>query len=193
MEYRLESTSLDYVGYAYDEEEGANSIADLEEITGSNNYSNILPNLTVQTKLSENFVLNGAYTVGIARPSYFELVPYQAINSADLEIAVGNPDLEATVSNNFDLMAEYYFSNVGLITGGVFVKNIDNWLYLFSDDDYQFRGESYARGSPPRCLLGTSIAEYDCMPQQQLCCLHARAPDCVCAARAFVRVLFLLK
>ena len=140
---RLESTTLDYVGYAYDEEEGANSLADLEELKGSNDYSNILPNFTIQTKLGENFILNGAYTVGIARPAYFELVPYQAINSADLEIAVGNPDLEATVSNNFDLMAEYYFSNVGLITGGVFVKNIDNWLYLFSDDDYQFRGESY--------------------------------------------------
>ncbi len=139
---RLESTSIDYTGFEYDETTDE-TIADLTQVSGSNSYTNILPNVTVQYT-ANNIVLNAAYTVSIARPAYFDLVPYREVVSENEEIAFGNPDLEATVSNNFDLMTEYYFGNVGLISAGVFTKSIDNWLYTFSDDNFEGFSGQYA-------------------------------------------------
>lgn len=137
---RLEATSIDYVGFEYDETTDE-TLADLKRVTGNNSYTNILPNVTIQHS-AKNMVLNAAYTVSLARPAYFDLVPYREVNSEDGEIAFGNPDLEATVSNNFDFMAEYYFGNVGLISAGVYTKSIDNWIYTFSDDNFAgFSGE----------------------------------------------------
>lgn len=137
---RLESTKIDYAGFEYDETTDE-TIADLGRVLGSNSYTNILPNLTIQHS-TKNVVLNAAYTVSLARPAYFDLVPYREVVSEDKEIAFGNPELEATISNNFDFMAEYYFGNVGLISAGVFAKNIDNWLYTFSDDNFEgFSGQ----------------------------------------------------
>lgn len=139
---RLESTSIDYTGFEYDETTDE-TLADLTQVSGSNSYTNILPNVTVQ-HTANNIVLNAAYTVSIARPAYFDLVPYREVVSEDEEITFGNPDLEATVSNNFDLMTEYYFGNVGLISAGVFTKSIDNWLYTFSDDNFEGFSGQYA-------------------------------------------------
>ncbi|MDA0843648.1 MAG: TonB-dependent receptor [Bacteroidetes bacterium] len=137
---RLEATNIDYTGFEYDETTDE-TLADLKRVTGSNSYTNILPNVTIQHS-AKNMVLNAAYTVSLARPAYFDLVPYREVNSEDEEITIGNPDLEATVSNNFDFMAEYYFGNVGLISAGVYTKSIDNWIYTFSDDNFDgFSGE----------------------------------------------------
>lgn len=138
---RLEATDISYLGASFDVETGE-SYDDIEIIEGSNDYINILPNLTIQTKLSDNFILNGAYTQSLARPGYYALTPYEDINSDDMEISVGNPDLEATVSNNLDLMAEYYFGPLGLFSAGFFYKNIDNWLYEFTDNNYTWNGMS---------------------------------------------------
>ena len=134
---RLEATDINYIGASFDVETGE-SYDDIELREGSNDYVNILPNLTIQTKLSDNFILNGAYTQSLARPGYYALTPYEEINSDDMEISVGNPDLEATVSNNVDIMAEYYFGPLGLFSAGLFYKNIDNWLYEYTDNNYTF-------------------------------------------------------
>ena len=139
---RLEATSIDYTGFEYDETTDE-TLADLTQVSGNNSYTNILPNVTVQ-HTANNIVLNAAYTVSIARPAYFDLVPYREVVSEDEEIAIGNPDLEATVSNNFDFMTEYYFGNVGLISAGVFTKSIDNWLYTYSDDNFEGFSGQYA-------------------------------------------------
>lgn len=139
---RLEATSIDYTGFEYDETTDE-TLADLTQVSGNNSYTNILPNVTVQ-HTANNIVLNAAYTVSIARPAYFDLVPYREVVSEDEEIAIGNPDLEATVSNNFDFMTEYYFGNVGLISAGVFTKSIDNWLYTYSDNNFEGFSGQYA-------------------------------------------------
>ena len=137
---RFEHTDIDYTGRVYDEDGDYNSVDDIESISGSNSYSNILPSLNLQHEFSDKFIANLGYSNSIARPNYYDLVPYQAVVSSDEEIAVGNPDLEASLSNNFDLMLDYYFGGTGLISVGAFYKNIDNWLYTFTTENYVYNG-----------------------------------------------------
>jgi len=114
---RVEHTSLDYTGNIVEEDEIFKGQANLE-----NDYTNVLPNINLKYKISNSFVVKAAWTNSLARPKYFDLVPYFNIKPSDNEIAAGNPALEPVKSSNLDLMAEKYFKSVGLISGGVFYK-----------------------------------------------------------------------
>ena len=138
---RFENTDVDYTGNVYDEDTDE-TLDDVEVVSGGSTYSNILPSLNLQHEFSDKLVANFAFSNSIARPDYYDLVPYQVLVSSDQEIEVGNPDLEASLSNNFDLVFDYYMGGTALISLGAFYKNIDNWLYEFTDNDYTYNGES---------------------------------------------------
>ncbi len=125
---RFENTDIDYLGYQVDVET-AESVDDAIMTTGSRSYSNFLPNVQLKYQPSKNTVLRLAYTNTLARPNYYDLVPYENINSDDEEAEFGNPNLDPSTSLNLDLMAEHYFKSVGIISGGVFYKNIDDFIY----------------------------------------------------------------
>ncbi|MBE7177377.1 MAG: TonB-dependent receptor [Mucilaginibacter polytrichastri] len=128
---RFENTSLRYTG---------NSIEDEETLTGSrtirNNYLNVLPSLNFRYVPKEDLVLRAGFGTSIARPNYYDLVPYFDSRPNDQELSVGNPDLKATYAYNFDLMVENYFRNVGIISGGAFYKRLNNFIYVFRDQQY---------------------------------------------------------
>jgi TonB-dependent receptor len=141
---RVEKTKIDYTGYAIDVET-ATTFADVTTTKGSQNYTNWLPNLQAKYKFSENTILRAAWTNTIARPNYYDLVPYQNVNSADEEASFGNPNLKATKSMNFDLMFEHYFANVGILSGGAFYKDIDNFIYNYTSDKDLIIGNNAAK------------------------------------------------
>lgn len=147
---RVENTKIDYTGYRIDIET-AESIEDAQRLSATKKYTNVLPNLQFKYDVSQNTILRLAYTNSIARPNYFDLVPYQNINSDDFEFEEGNPELEATKSMNLDLMFERYFSSVGIFSAGVFYKDLDNWIYTYRRDDYTdaaFPGETFEYSQP---------------------------------------------
>lgn len=127
---RAEGTFINYTGnYIMDDESQ-------KQIKDKNSYVNILPNVTYKYNIKDNLVLRTAYTTALARPNYYDLVPYTNINSKDKNISVGNSDLKVTYSHNFDIMAEYYLSSVGLLSAGVFYKKLNNFIYKYRDIEY---------------------------------------------------------
>ena len=131
---RLENTKVESVG----NELTLNDDGDFEgsmEVKGESSYQNIMPGLHFKYNLNEKTILRLAWTNTLARPNYEDLVPSSEINQEDEEIIVGNADLDPTTSMNFDFMAEYYFQNVGILSGGVFYKDIDQFIYTFTYED----------------------------------------------------------
>jgi TonB-dependent receptor len=128
---RIENTHIDYTG---------NRVLDEEELEGTientNSYTNILPSVSFKYDATEDFVLRTAFTTALARPDYYALAPYINNIASDSEIIAGNPNLDATYSYNFDLMAENYFKSVGLVSGGVFYKNLKDFIYTYSNNQY---------------------------------------------------------
>ncbi len=131
---RVEKTIVDYNGFAIDVET-ANDLSDVTTTSGSRNYTNWLPNLQAKYNIDKNTIVRAAWTNTIARPNYYDLVPYRNINSDDLEAEYGNPNLAPTEAMNFDLMFEHYFSNVGIISAGVFYKDLDKFIYNSITDE----------------------------------------------------------
>jgi TonB-dependent receptor len=129
---RLEHTFIKYTGnYIIDED-----FDNVQQLTNDNSYLNVLPGVTLKYDVNNNFVLRAAFTTALARPNYYALVPYSNVESESAEISAGNPNLKATYSYNFDLMAEYYFKSVGVISGGVFYKNMKNFVYTYANTNY---------------------------------------------------------
>lgn len=128
---RVENTSIDYTG---------NIVVDEEDLTGTatleNDYTDVLPNLNLTYAFSQNVVLKAAYTNTLARPRYYDLVPYFNVLAGDQELSAGNPQLTPVRSSNIDLMMENYFESVGLISAGVFHKTIDKFFYTYLDPNY---------------------------------------------------------
>lgn len=121
---RMEMTNIDYNGNEVD--------LDNETITrrnATNDYTNILPSFSVRYAFDDRTNFRAAYSNSIARPSYFDLVPYRIFSDDDEEVSVGNPNLEAAYATNIDLLGERYFQSIGLLSAGVFFKSIDHYMY----------------------------------------------------------------
>ncbi|MEO9872803.1 TonB-dependent receptor [Ekhidna sp.] len=134
---RIERTSFDYVGNEVVDEETL-----VQEITGSDDYTNILPSLHFKYDFTDDIIVRAAWTNSLARPNYFDLVPYVDNRTEDLELFLGNPNLDPTTSSNIDLMGEMYFQSVGLFSIGGFYKSIDNFIYIGSSEQV-IDGENY--------------------------------------------------
>ena len=128
---RLESTSIEYTGNIYD--------IDNEIVTptsGDQSYTNFMPGLHLKYDINPNSIIRFAWTNTIARPNYYDLVPYALFSPEDAELERGNPNLKAATAMNFDLMAERYYDNVGLISFGGFYKDIDDFVYTITTQGF---------------------------------------------------------
>ncbi len=143
---RIEHTKTEGEGFIYDDE--ANDDTDPRVATGvlENNYTNVLPNFHIRYNLDKNTVLRTAFTSTIARPGYFDLIPYVQIEDNE-EISLGNPGLEPTKSNNIDIMMEHYFKSIGIVSGGFFYKDIKDFIVDERKSDVDMNGDANGTGT----------------------------------------------
>ncbi len=159
---RLENTHVTYSGYIYDDGDMTGGDESLNP-TGeqSKSYLNVLPSVLLKWDVNDDLKLRAAFTNTLSRPKYADLVPNVIIDKED--IAFGNPDLNATLSYNLDLSAEYYFKSVGLISAGVFYKKINDFIVDYRQQNYQYNGVTYDEMKTPinagdANLLGVEVA-----------------------------------
>jgi TonB-dependent receptor len=123
---------------------GTPKVTTLTPATVSNNYNALLPMLHLKYSINDQANLRAAYTRTFIRPNFTDLTPGESVDNtgATITITKGNPDLKPTFSNNFDLMGEYYFSNIGLLSGGVFYKQIKDVIFA-NKNYYTENGNNY--------------------------------------------------
>jgi TonB-dependent receptor len=125
---RVEQTKLESNGQEFDADEET-----LTPRTGAANYTNVFPNLQARYRISDLMNVRGAFTGTIFRPNFIDLVPYRIVDGDD--ISTGNPNLEATTARNYDVMFERYDQNIGVISAGVFLKQIKNPVFTQTLDN----------------------------------------------------------
>jgi len=166
--FRHEITKTDYIGHevVFDDEGDWEKTIENED---ANTFSHVLPMLHIRYRATERTNLRAALTTGIARPDYETLVPYKLIYWEDEEMEEGNPDLVPTTAMNFDLLGEHYFQNIGILSGGIFLKSLDKIIYPYvydkPDDDPnypEFEVSSWIQGEK------ASLFGFEIHWQQQL-------------------------
>lgn len=122
---RIENTRLktNGVNYVMDENE-EESLTPTGEY--KNNYTNLLPSLLLKYKLNDDGNIRASVTKTLSRPKYSALVANKSFNLADQEATIGDPNIKPTTAWNIDLSTDYYFKSVGMVSLGVFYKDIKN-------------------------------------------------------------------
>lgn len=103
------------------------------DTTASNNYTNLFPNAQVVYALGRMANLRFAYSRSIGRPTLDQLSPFFLRNYSNETLRHGNPNLEPMLSNNLDIMFEYYFMNVGQFTIGLYYKEMRDFVYRYTE------------------------------------------------------------
>lgn len=159
---RLENTYLKYNGRKLT----LNDDGDPESLTVTpdvkDSYLNILPSVLLKYNVNEDFKIRGSFTETLSRPKYSALIPNVNINNKDNELTLGNPELKPTTSFNFDLSADYYFKSVGLVSIGIYYKDINDFIVTQTVRGYEYEGNSYDKFMQPRNagdanLLGVEV------------------------------------
>lgn len=124
---RVEHTSTEGSAAEFDDDEEV--ATPLKE---KNSYTNWFPSIHLRHELENSVILRAAYSTAVSRPNFEDLVPYFIIEDRATgrgELEIGNPDLDPTYAHNFDLLAEYYVEPLGLISVGVFYKDISDPIF----------------------------------------------------------------
>jgi len=139
---RWEQTQNVYSGNLFNLDEGTKT-----DSSNSSTYNNLLPSLLLKYQVSKNSVVRLAGTSALARPNYYDLVPFAAFSFDDSEASFGNPNLSAARATNVDLSYESYFKNIGLVSVGGFYKYIDNFIYTKRGEEL-YGGELFQTDRP---------------------------------------------
>ncbi|MEL6721136.1 MAG: TonB-dependent receptor, partial [Bacteroidota bacterium] len=95
-------------------------------------YGELLPHLHIKFQPTSWFDIRASYATTLARPDFNYITPNAEINNTATIITTGNPNLSHARAQNYDLFFSAYKGGIGLLTFGVFYKDIDNIFYPFS-------------------------------------------------------------
>lgn len=101
-------------------------------ITVKGKYDHLLPSVDFDFRPMEFVKLRASFSETITRPTYDNLqagidfgIPFRV---AEARGSQGNPGLEPFKSENFDVSAEWYYSDDSYISIGYFLKNVENFI-----------------------------------------------------------------
>jgi TonB-dependent receptor len=157
---RIERTETDFDAYDIQFVDG-DAPNPPPQVHGKKDYTNVLPDLLMTWAIRDDLLLRAAWTNTIGRPSYEQNVPFRIFeielddegdpddpSDDEFEGAIerGNSDLDPLESMNFDVALEWYLQPAGLLSAGVFFKDIDNPIYnrLQILEDEEFEGRFYS-------------------------------------------------
>lgn len=86
----------------------------------------VLPAIGLEYKPAEAWTLRAAYSQTVARQTFKELTPIQQQEYAGADIFIGNPNLEMSALENFDLRVDYAPYTGSLVSVSLFHKEIED-------------------------------------------------------------------
>ena len=129
---RIERTEDSLLGTVVTLDSGGSFLSS-SPFPGKNSYTNVFPSVQVQYRFNPDTVLRAGYGIGIARPNFYDLVPYVVNDpTSNPPISAGNPNLKPTRAQNFDLLLEHYLKPFGIVQIGAFYKDLSRPIYTVS-------------------------------------------------------------
>ncbi|MCP4989697.1 MAG: TonB-dependent receptor [Colwellia sp.] len=94
----------------------------------STDYFDILPSLNLAVDLQEDLILRMSAARVMSRPDYAKMTSSTSYNPQTQTGTGGNPDIDPYRATQFDLGLEWYFSDAGIVSAVVFLKDIQSFI-----------------------------------------------------------------
>ncbi|MCX2473447.1 TonB-dependent receptor [Pedobacter sp. MC2016-05] len=138
---RYERTGFNYNGNIVNFDNTGNYLS-TNKVNTKSSFAGFFPSLNLKYALDSRTNFRAAVTRSLSRPGYYDLVPWQEVEPRRKRMKIGNPNLDQATSTNVDFLFEHYLKSLGLISGGVFYKNIENYIFesIYTQVGGQFNG-----------------------------------------------------
>jgi iron complex outermembrane recepter protein len=138
--------------------------SEVRPITLGKTYTDVLPSMNLAFAFEHEQMLRVALAKQTARPRVDQL-------RASLEFGVntatgrpggsgGNPELEPWRANAFDISYEKYFGTKAYVAAAYFYKDLENYIYTQTRDDYDFSDLLVDYVPPPGTMPPDSIGDF---------------------------------
>lgn len=107
-------------------------------------YQGYYPSLHLNFNATERLLLRAAYAKTYGRPNFSNIIPNTTVNQDDDlnadpnetlgRITFSNIGLKPWSADNYDLSVEYYTDQGGVVSGGVFLKEVKNFFGNYVKD-----------------------------------------------------------
>lgn len=130
-------------------------------VHSSHGYTNFFPGLQGRFEIRQDLIARATYSSTLARPGFNQATTSQSVDLGSGIVTTGNPELKPATAQGFDLTIEKYLKGAGILSAGVFDKEISNYIVgneLFNQSLPQYpnvplrfvtfsnAGHSHARG-----------------------------------------------
>ncbi len=132
------------------------------DVKGS--YSGVLPALNTVLELTPEVLVRFSATQNLNRPGLGSMAAegsaFQDSGSGKITASRGNPDLKPYKDDTLDLAVEYYFGKVGLLSAGVYQKDITNFIGGQTLTNVPFSQTGVPFGTIPGATANTIVNEF---------------------------------
>ena len=132
------------------------------DVKGS--YEGVLPALNTVLDLTPEVLVRFSATKNLNRPSLGSMAAKGSAfqnDSGDISASRGNPDLKPFKDTTLDLSVEYYFGKSGLISAGVFRKDITNFITSTTLHNVPFSETGVPYTTIPGATASTIVKDFD--------------------------------
>jgi len=105
-------------------------------------YTDVLPSLNLVYQLNEDVIVRGALARTMARPTFTNLSSNLLIDATTNTASGGNPLLDPTYANQFEVGVEWYFGDASLFSATYFKKELSTYIVTNTAVE-TFNGETY--------------------------------------------------
>ena len=95
----------------------------------TSSYTNVFPSVHLRYEPLADTLVRASVSTGIGRPSFTDLMPITTVDTAQNSITQNNTGLKPQRSTGYDISIERYLKPVGLISVGVFQKEIKDYIF----------------------------------------------------------------
>ena len=96
-------------------------------VSNDRNYTNFFPTVQARYEFEPDLIGRLAISSTLARPGFEQITATTVIDSNG-NVTEGNPNLKPTTATGFDLALEKYLPHAGVLSAGVFVKDIRDYI-----------------------------------------------------------------
>jgi len=98
-------------------------------VTNESKYRNVFPGLHFRYEIARRLQARLSYSAGIGRPNFGTIIPNDSANDQTQIVTANNTALKPQSGDNYDLTLEYYLNPAGLVSVGVFQKDVSDFIF----------------------------------------------------------------
>ena len=104
--------------------------------TVERDYDNVLPSMNLVLEPTDNFLVRVGLAQVMSRPNLGFLTPGASVSvsGANRTVTAGNPELDPITADAYDVAAEWYFVEGGILSLALFHRDIDSFIQTVRED-----------------------------------------------------------